>query len=92
VLLTAPAGEAWQRAAVTAADELRIPLDAYVVDASELPDPESRFADAYGVTGAGAVLVRPDGVVGWRALDATRATHDAMREALSDLLRLEKGP
>jgi hypothetical protein len=82
VLLLAPGGEAWRGAAGAAAGELGLPLDSHVI-------PEQDFPDAYGITGAGAVVVRPDGVVGWRALDATRATERAMREVLSDLLRLE---
>jgi 2-polyprenyl-6-methoxyphenol hydroxylase-like FAD-dependent oxidoreductase len=88
VLIAAPAGKAWLGAAQSSANELGVPLDAYVVDAGELRDPEGRFADAYGISGAGAVLVRPDGMVGWRALDATRASDGVVRDALRSLLRL----
>jgi len=52
-------------------------------------DPQRRFADAYGIGGAGVVLVRPDGVVGWRALDATRASKAVVGDALRSLLGLE---
>jgi 2-polyprenyl-6-methoxyphenol hydroxylase-like FAD-dependent oxidoreductase len=86
VLLTAPAGAPWKDATLAAADGLGLPLDAHVVDGGELSDPDGRFADAYGITGAGAVLVRPDGVVGWRARDATRASDTTMRTALTSLL------
>jgi hypothetical protein len=79
VLLAAPGGEAWRSAAVTAAGELGLPLDAYVIE-----DPQ--FADAYGITAAGAVLVRPDGVVGWRTVDTTGATEETMRTVLTALL------
>ncbi len=89
VLLAAPSGEAWRHAAQAAAEELRVPLDAHVIDGGTLRDPEGRFADAYGISGAGAVLVRPDGVVGWRALDATRASAQGIAHVLRSLLALE---
>ena len=54
-----------------------MPLDCYVVDRA---DPE--FADAYGISSAGAVLVRPDGIVGWRAADAAGASEATMRATL----------
>ena len=79
VLLLAPGGEAWRDAAVAAADELGLPLESHVI-------PEAEFPDAYGISGAGAVLVRPDGVVGWRALDGTGASHATLDGALRALL------
>jgi len=86
VLLAAPAGEAWRQASRAAADALGVPLDAYVVDGRELRDPGRQFLDAYGITGAGAVLVRPDGVVGWRAADGTGASEATVHEVLTALL------
>jgi putative polyketide hydroxylase len=56
-----------------------VPIDCHVLGVAE-------FADAYGITGAGAVLVRPDGVVGWRAMDAAGASKDNMRDVLAALL------
>jgi 2-polyprenyl-6-methoxyphenol hydroxylase-like FAD-dependent oxidoreductase len=79
VLLAAGAGDAWRSAASSAAQEVGLPIDSHVVG-----DPE--FADAYGITSAGAVLVRPDGVVGWRAVDAAGASKDNMRDVLTALL------
>jgi 2-polyprenyl-6-methoxyphenol hydroxylase-like FAD-dependent oxidoreductase len=79
VLLAAGAGDAWRSAALSAAQEVGLPIDSHVVG-----DPE--FADAYGITSAGAVLVRPDGVVGWRAVDAAGASNDNMRDVLTALL------
>jgi 2-polyprenyl-6-methoxyphenol hydroxylase-like FAD-dependent oxidoreductase len=79
VLLATAGGEPWSDATMTAAADLGLPVDVHIV-----ADP--RFADAYGITGAGAVLVRPDGVVAWRALDSTGASGPAMREVLRKLL------
>jgi 2-polyprenyl-6-methoxyphenol hydroxylase-like FAD-dependent oxidoreductase len=86
VLLAAQAGAAWRDAAVAAADGLGASIDAYVVDGGELSDSDGQFADAYGITGGGAVIVRPDGIVGWREMDAARASEDTMRNVLASLL------
>jgi putative polyketide hydroxylase len=42
------------------------------------------FLDAYGITREGAVLVRPDGIVGWRSTGAF--THDDVTSALHSIL------
>ncbi len=80
VLLLAPGGEAWRDASLAAARDLGLPLDSHVITKPEFPD-------AYGITDAGAVLARPDGVVAWRARDSTRATEGVMHDVLRSLLR-----
>lgn len=42
------------------------PLTILPVDAGDLRDPHSVLLDTYGIAPDGAVLVRPDGHVGWR--------------------------
>lgn len=92
VLLAALEGHAWQAAALQAADQLGLPLDSYLVGDRELSDPDGAFADAYGIPADGAALVRPDGVVGWRAPGSTRASEAVMRGVLASLLGIqEKG-
>ena len=86
VLLAAADGAAWRTAALAAAERLGLALDAHVVGEADLLDPDGAFPDAYGIGGAGAVIVRPDGFVGWRAADATAAGEDAMHEVLASLL------
>jgi 2-polyprenyl-6-methoxyphenol hydroxylase-like FAD-dependent oxidoreductase len=86
VLLAGPAGRPWHDAAARAAQALDVPLDAYLVGGDELRDPGGAFADAYGISAAGAVLVRPDGFVAWRARDATGASDAAVRDVLHTLL------
>jgi putative polyketide hydroxylase len=68
------------------AGRLGVGLDAHVVGGAELTDPEGRFPPAYGISPSGAVLVRPDGFVGWRAADAAGAPEQALRQALQALL------
>jgi 2-polyprenyl-6-methoxyphenol hydroxylase-like FAD-dependent oxidoreductase len=86
VVLAGPEGEAWRAAASSAAGPLGVPLDAYVVGGEELRDPGGGFAAAYGISASGAVLVRPDGFVAWRAHDATGASGVAMSDVLRALL------
>jgi 2-polyprenyl-6-methoxyphenol hydroxylase-like FAD-dependent oxidoreductase len=88
VLLAGAEGDAWYAAARRAAERLRLPLDAYRVGSADLADPDDRFHDAYGISPAGAVIVRPDGFVGWRARDATGAAEAAEERALHALRSL----
>jgi len=85
-VLAAADGGAWCEAASLAAAELGLPLDAHQIDRRGLRDPQRRFPEAYGVSPSGAVLVRPDGFVGWRAVDAADASVATMRKALASLL------
>jgi 2-polyprenyl-6-methoxyphenol hydroxylase-like FAD-dependent oxidoreductase len=86
LLAGAAAGEAWRRAGAEAETQLGLAVESVVVGGEELLDPDGGFADAYGLSPAGAVLVRPDGVVGWRSVDAAGASEGALREALERLL------
>ncbi len=84
VLLLAPGGQAWRDAGVAAAKALGLPLDSHLIA-------DQQFPDAYGITDAGAVLVRPDGVVAWRALDGTAASAANLHAVLTTLLERGRG-
>jgi 2-polyprenyl-6-methoxyphenol hydroxylase-like FAD-dependent oxidoreductase len=86
VLLAGADGAAWCAAALAAGRQAGVHLDAWQVGAGELRDPSDRFPDAYGMAPSGAVLVRPDGFVGWRAIDAADASPAALVNALDVLL------
>jgi 2-polyprenyl-6-methoxyphenol hydroxylase-like FAD-dependent oxidoreductase len=86
VLLVAPDGEPWQTAARMAAADLGAPLDSHAVGGTELADPDGAFAAAYGISASGAVVVRPDGFVAWRAADASRASPALVADVLSRVL------
>jgi putative polyketide hydroxylase len=49
-------------------------------------DPDGALPEAYGITPAGAVLVRPDGVMAWRATGAEGASKEALSGALDAIL------
>jgi putative polyketide hydroxylase len=86
VLLAGPAGATWDAVARAAADGSSPALEQHVVGADALPDPHDAFPRAYGIGPAGAVLVRPDGVVAWRAADATGASDASLQSTLATLL------
>ena len=83
VLLAGADGQAWCEAAASAGKELGVGVEAYRDGADFGSD---RFAELYGVGSAGALLVRPDGFVAWRAADASEDAAAELRGALSRAL------
>jgi hypothetical protein len=74
VLLTGADGEDWVRAAEGRVEVCRV------------GDPTGRFAEAYGLGPGGATLVRPDGVVAWRAREPVDDAGAAIDAALARVL------
>jgi hypothetical protein len=72
-LLTGSDGAAWSAA-----------FDGAEVDVHRLGGDD--FHEAYGISSSGAVLVRPDGYVGWRAGDNTDASEKVAARVLASLL------
>jgi 2-polyprenyl-6-methoxyphenol hydroxylase-like FAD-dependent oxidoreductase len=69
-LLAASGADGWAGQAARAAEALGVRIDVYRIgDGAGLGD-DGRFAPAYGLEGFGAVLIRPDGYVGWRGAGA----------------------
>lgn len=85
VLLTGPNGDAWRDAAYALSAPSRPKLVAYTVG-RDLENPDGTWQDAYGVDADGAVLVRPDGQVGWRSRSAPTDAATVLTEALDTLL------
>jgi hypothetical protein len=52
-------------------------------------DVEDRFAQAYGIDGEGAVLIRPDGIIAWRAKTAEPAPASIFAQTLNGLFQPE---
>jgi putative polyketide hydroxylase len=83
VLLTGAEGGAWVHAGARLASPDRPELVAYIIGrGGEFADPDGRWQEIYGVEAGGAVLVRPDGHVGWRS----RAGEDDPSRTLEDAL------
>ncbi|MEU1231260.1 FAD-dependent oxidoreductase [Streptomyces sp. NPDC005828] len=87
VLLTGSRPGPWPAAAEAAARRLGVPLQVHGIGGDgAYEDPDGGWAKAYGTTDAGAVLVRPDGVVAWRSAGAPDAVEDALHAALARML------
>jgi 2-polyprenyl-6-methoxyphenol hydroxylase-like FAD-dependent oxidoreductase len=86
-LLTPPGGQRWLDAASQAGAALGCPVSGYrVAPDGDLADKGETFAQAYGLGPDGAVLVRPDVVVAWRAPTGAGDPRSAVEEGLRRLL------
>ncbi len=85
VLLTGPNGGAWTAAGRNALAST-FDLHCYRIGPDgDLRDVKTRWQAAYGVSAAGAVLIRPDGFIAWRARDCQVDPETALRDALTYL-------
>ena len=90
VVLAAAGGRAWYNRARAIAGYLDgLTVDSYLIGpASDLTDAGGivgRFADAYGISPSGAVLVRPDGFVAWRAKEMNETPEKTLVGAISSV-------
>ena len=87
VLLAASDGAAWREAACAIAARFNIDLAAYLVGPEgNLRDPENRWQAKAGISSDGALLVRPDGFVAWRAREQVGDLQQTIERVLSQLL------
>lgn len=78
VLLAGPDTD-WQTAAKAATGSLGVQLETHVLDGADV-------RERHGITASGALLVRPDGFVAWRAPDASGVPGGELERALRNLL------
>jgi len=68
------------------------PVDGVIVEshqvgpAGDIRDPDGRFPESYGISSSGAVLVRPDGFVAWRAREMCGMAEKVLAEAMSSIV------
>jgi putative polyketide hydroxylase len=92
VLLAGPAGRAWHEAGSRVAEALGVPLECHRIggDAEQgpvlRPEEGPDWARAHGVGEEGAVLVRPDGFMAWRATGAADRPVQVLTEVLDTIL------
>jgi len=87
VLLAGPEAAAWTRGAAAAADRLGVRLDVWTVgEGGGIADPTGGFAQSYGIGPGGATLIRPDGVVAWRAPGTADGAAGTIGAALARML------
>ena len=83
-LLVGAEGRRWAEAAAAVAATARLPLKAVrIAPDGDLTDPDHRFEQVSGIGTQGALLLRPDGVIGWR----TRGAHPDPGARLVEVLR-----
>jgi putative polyketide hydroxylase len=87
VLLVGPKGYPWIDAARNAGARLRPSIAAYRVAPDGDLAAEVDFCSLYGVSSSGAVLVRPDGHVAYRSIEAPRDPLTQLRGVLDQVLR-----
>lgn len=87
VLFTGPSGTAWKEAVKRIAEKTKIPLEAISIGFG------CDYMDSYGdwrtrcqVTESGAVLVRPDRVVGWRSEGMIPNPEEKLLEVMNAIL------
>ncbi len=84
VLLAGAGGRNWTEAGTALAAADGIPLEAHrITPDGELQNPDGRFEKTLGIGAQGALLLRPDGVIGWR----TRGPHADPRARLDEVMR-----
>ncbi|SHM36324.1 FAD-dependent monooxygenase [Actinacidiphila paucisporea] len=87
VLITGSEGAAWAEAATLAAEKLSVPVTAVRIgEGGDYADADGTWEHLRETGGAGAVLVRPDQHVAWRATGAEADAAGALTEALSLVL------
>jgi tetracenomycin A2 monooxygenase-dioxygenase len=90
VLLIGPQGEAWADAGERVAKQLTIPLRTESVGrGGTLVPTDWDWAETYGVSAGGAVLVRPDAFVAWRSPKLVKDPEAVLGEVLARAVGLD---
>jgi putative polyketide hydroxylase len=86
-LLTDDDGAPWIEAAASASAVLGIPITVHRIGpAGDTRDPDRAWLQAAGLAPGGALLVRPDDFVGWRAAALPQSPEDDLRRVLCQIL------
>jgi putative polyketide hydroxylase len=86
-LFTGDDGARWQQAAAKASAALHVPITVHTIGTDgDIVDLDGRWAAASGLPRDGALLVRPDDFVGWRADTAGPDPAAGLCQALSMIL------
>jgi 2-polyprenyl-6-methoxyphenol hydroxylase-like FAD-dependent oxidoreductase len=80
-------GARWCLAAADARERFRVPVASYVIGAPGLEDRAEAFLERYEIASDGAVLVRPDGYVAWRAASGQTDGGESLVHAVGQVLQ-----
>lgn len=92
ILLTGPDNGDWKRAADQIRHELDVPVKVLALGTDLLPVDEliADLLQRYGLTPSGALLIRPDGFVGYRSATRTDDDYQVLRTAVHQILDLAR--
>lgn len=86
-VLTGENGASWAEAAGAASAALGVTVDVHCIGAGgDVADPDGAWAAATGLGPGGALLVRPDDFIGWRADGPAQHPNTELRQVLSRIL------
>ncbi len=86
-LLTGDGDSSWADAAASVSVDLRVPITVHHIgSAGDVRDVDDSWAQATGLSPDGALLVRPDDFVGWRADRLPDHPEHRLRQVLSAIL------
>eukprot|EP00439_Symbiodinium_sp_Y106_P088082 s1_g618.t1 len=83
-LFVGPDGEQWESQVADARRTLDIPIASYRIGSAGLQDHDD-FLKSYGIKADGAVLVRPDAHIAWRAA-SVKNVNSSLSDALGQIL------
>ena len=87
VLFTGPAGAAWREAGENIARRVGVEVEVVTIGAyQDYEDPYGWWSDYTNGDEAGAVLVRPDLIVGWRSVGLPQDPEAALADAMNAIL------
>jgi putative polyketide hydroxylase len=92
ILLTGPDNANWVKAADRLREQLQVPLRTFSLGSSLLPVDETvaDLLQRYELQSSGALLIRPDGFVGFRSAGGVDDEHQALGDALYQILDLPR--
>jgi 2,4-dichlorophenol 6-monooxygenase len=86
-LLTGLGGEAWQDAANAVEEAYGIKLNVHIIGPGQAhEDPYGQFVHRRETTETGALVVRPDFIVGWRAPEISASATEDLLAAMAQIL------
>jgi hypothetical protein len=92
ILLTGPDNDGWVSAAQKVRHDLAVPLKVLALGTDLLPVDEliTDLLQRYGLKPSGALLIRPDGFVGFRSATRSDDEYKALRDAVHQILDLTR--
>jgi putative polyketide hydroxylase len=87
VLLTGSHRQSWHKVFTDVESRLGISVDVYIIGPGQkYINGDSNFLSSYGISSSGAVLVRPDGFIAWRAQNVTAHPAEVGEQLITRLL------